>query len=264
MIPPISSSRPVPTVLVELACPNTADTARAHAVLLGLPDGSSSGGASISVVIGNTELRLRESAGADADGDAAFDAEGDAAFDAEHRVYFTVDDLAAARRLLIRRGFPVSDGQSDPGPVGETTPLGIAEASGSEPIPVGDITGMDHLVFAGDDRDRAVALFGGVFGLDFRLDQPIGDAARQLFFRADDLIVEVVTGIRAADTPAPSAAASLWGVAWRAPDIEVTHARLSDAGLDVSEIRAGRKKGTRIFTVRERALGTRTVVIGPA
>uniref|UniRef100_UPI002430F984 VOC family protein n=1 Tax=Gordonia paraffinivorans TaxID=175628 RepID=UPI002430F984 len=233
MIPPISSSRPVPTVLVELACPNTADTARAHAALLGLPDGSSSGGASFSVVVGNTELRLRESAGADADGDAAFDAEGDAAFDAEHRVYFTVDDLAAARRLLIRRGFPVSDGQSDPGPVGEMTPLGIAEASGSEPIPVGDITGMDHLVFAGDDRDRAVALFGGVFGLDFRLDQPIGDAARQLFFRADDLIVEVVTGIRAADTPAPSAAASLWGVAWRAPDIEVTHTRLSDAGLDV-------------------------------
>ncbi|WP_168698198.1 VOC family protein [Gordonia paraffinivorans] len=272
MIPPISSSRPVPTVLVELACPNTADTARAHAALLGLPDGSSSGGDSFSVVIGNTELRLRESAGADTEGDAAFDAEGDAAFDtegdaafdAEHRVYFTVDDLAAARRLLIRRGFPVSDGQSDPGPVGEMTPLGIAEASGSEPIPVGDITGMDHLVFAGDDRDRAVALFGGVFGLDFRLDQPIGDAARQLFFRADDLIVEVVTGIRAADTPAPSAAASLWGVAWRAPDIEVTHARLSDVGLDVSEIRAGRKKGTRIFTVRERALGTRTVVIGPA
>ncbi|MGP3707187.1 VOC family protein [Gordonia paraffinivorans] len=264
MIPPISSSRPVPTVLVELACPNTADTARAHAALLGLPDGSSSGGDSFSVVVGNTELRLRESAGADAEGDAAFDTEDDAAFDAEHRVYFTVDDLAAARRLLIRRGFPVSDGQSDPGPVGEMTPLGIAEASGSEPIPVGDITGMDHLVFAGDDRDRAVALFGGVFGLDFRLDQPIGDAARQLFFRAGDLIVEVVTGIRAADSPAPSAAASLWGIAWRAPDIEVTHARLSDAGLDVSEIRAGRKKGTRIFTVRERALGTRTVVIGPA
>lgn len=256
MIPPISSSRPAPTVLVELACPNTADTARAHAALLGLQGGGSSGGASFSVVVGNTELRLRESAGAGA--------EGDAAFDAEHRVYFTVDDLAAARRLLIRRGFPVSDGQSDPGPMGEMTPLGIAEASGAEPIPVGDITGMDHLVFTGDDRDRAVALFGGVFGLDFRLDQPIGDAARQLFFRADDLIVEVVTGIRAADTPAPSAAASLWGIAWRAPDIEVTHTRLSDAGLDVSEIRAGRKKGTRIFTVRERALATRTVVIGPA
>lgn len=264
MIPPISSSRPAPTVLVELVCPNTADTARAHAALLGLQGGGSSGGASFSVVVGNTELRLRESAGAGAEGDAAFDAVGDAAFDAEHRVYFTVDDLAAARQLLIRRGFPVSDGQSDPGPVGEMTPLGIAEASGSEPIPVGDITGMDHLVFAGDDRDRAVALFGGVFGLDFRLDQPIGDAARQLFFRAGDLIVEVVTGIRAADSPAPSVAASLWGVAWRAPDIEVTHARLSDAGLDVSEIRAGRKKGTRIFTVRERALGTRTVVIGSA
>ncbi|MEO9330093.1 VOC family protein [Gordonia aurantiaca] len=247
MIPPISSSTAGPTVVIELACADAAATAGAHGVLLGLDAADPS----MPIVVGNTELRLGDrEPGTDVDRDGA------------HRVYFSVDDLPAALRLLTRRGFPLTE--TGIAAVGEPTPLGVAGPSGIAPVPAGDITGMDHLVFMSDDRDRAVALFGGVFGLDFRLDQPIGDTARQLFFRADDLIVEVVTGTRSPDAPPMPAAATLWGVAWRAPDIEATHARLTAAGLDLSEIRVGRKKGTRIFTVRERSLGTRTVVIGPA
>ncbi|GAB98467.1 hypothetical protein GONAM_01_00470 [Gordonia namibiensis NBRC 108229] len=243
MIPPT----PFPTAIVELACADPALAARTHETLLGLsgaPDAASS------VVVGNTELRLRR----------APVEEGDA--DAGHRVYFAVDDVAAMHRLLTRRGFPVVE--STVGVIGESTPLGVAarEAVG-ESAHAGDVTGMDHLVFTCDNRDQAVALFGGVFGLDFRLDQPIGDNARQLFFRAGDLIIEVVTAVTSPEPPTP-AATSLWGVAWRSADVEATHARLSSAGLDLSEIRTGRKKGTRIFTVRERALGTRTVIIGPA
>ncbi|MGW9265602.1 VOC family protein, partial [Gordonia terrae] len=63
--------------------------------------------------------------------------------------------------------------------------------------------------------------------------------------------------------PVPSSPVTLWGVAWRSIDVDATHARLTAAGLDLSEIRVGRKKGTRIFTVRHRELATRTVVIGP-
>ncbi|AZZ82253.1 VOC family protein [Gordonia alkanivorans] len=244
MIPP----NPFPTAIVELACADPALAARTHASLLGLsgtPDADSP-----AVVLGNTELRLRQAPAGDADAEA------------DHRVYFTADDLPAMHRLLVRRGFPVVE--STLGVFGETAPLGVAarEAVG-ESTHAGDVTGMDHLVFTCDNRDRAVALFGGVFGLDFRLDQPIGDNARQLFFRAADLIVEVVTAATSTEPPTP-AATSLWGVAWRSTDVEVTHARLSSAGLALSEIRTGRKKGTRIFTVRERALGTRTVIIGPA
>ncbi|GAB87065.1 VOC family protein [Gordonia rubripertincta] len=243
MIPP----NPFPTAIVELACADPALAARAHEILLGLsgaPDPDSPG-----VVLGNTELRLRQ----------GLVEEGDA--DAGHRVYFTVDDVAPMHRLLTRRGFPVVE--SPLGVIGETTPLGITarEAVGESAHAV-DVTGMDHLVFNCDNRDRAVALFGGVFGLDFRLDQPIGDNARQLFFRAGDLIVEVVTAVTSTEPPT-AAATSLWGVAWRSTDVEATHARLRSGGLDLSEIRTGRKKGTRIFTVRERALGTRTVIIGP-
>ncbi|WP_232715181.1 VOC family protein [Gordonia metallireducens] len=243
MIPPT----PFPTAIVELACADPALAARTHQTLLGV---SAAPDADSPVVVGNTDLRLSQAPVGDGDADAG------------HRVYFPVDDVAVMHRLLARRGFPVVE--STLGVIGETTPLGVAaRETVGESAHAGDVTGMDHLVFTCDNRDWAVALFGGVFGLDFRLDQPIGDNARQLFFRAGDLIVEVVTAVTSTEPPTP-AATSLWGVAWRSADVEATHARLSSAGLDLSEIRAGRKKGTRIFTVRERALGTRTVIIGPA
>ena len=243
------SPNPTPTAIVELACADPALTARTHETLLDLTGAPGADGYPEVLVLGNTELRLRPST---PDGDA----------EADHRVYFTVGDVPAMQRLLTRRGFPVVE--SAVGVIGEMTPLGVAaRESAGESRPAGDVTGMDHLVFTCDNRDRAVALFGGVFGLDFRLDQPIGDNTRQLFFRAGDLIVEVVTAVTSTEPPTP-AATSLWGVAWRTTDIQATHARLSEAGLDLSEIRTGRTKGTSIFTVRERALGTRTVIIGPA
>ena len=39
-------------------------------------------------------------------------------------------------------------------------------------------------------------------------------------------------------------------------DLEAAHARLSQAGRDVSELRTGRKPGSRVFTVRD---GTQNV-----
>ncbi|KAF0969918.1 MULTISPECIES: VOC family protein [Gordonia] len=246
MIPP----NPPPTAIVELSCTDPELAGRTHETLLGLTGTSGGVGHPEALAIGNTRLRLRQASAVD-DGP-----------DAGHRVYFTVDDVPAMQRLLTRRGFPVVE--SAVGVIGETTPLGVAAREpAAESGPAGDVTGMDHLVFTCDNRDRAVALFGGVFDLDFRLDQPIGDNARQLFFRAGDLIVEVVTAVASTEPPTP-AVTSLWGVAWRSIDVEATHARLSAAGLDLSEIRTGRKRGTSIFTVRERALGTRTVIIGPA
>jgi hypothetical protein len=39
---------------------------------------------------------------------------------------------------------------------------------------------------------------------------------------------------------------------------------MATAGLDVSEVRTGRRPGTRVFTVRSGALGVPTLVIQPA
>jgi len=53
-------------------------------------------------------------------------------------------------------------------------------------------------------------------------------------------------------------------LSWRANYIEAANARMAKAGFDVSEIRTGRKPGTRVFTVRDAPAKVPTIVIGAA
>ncbi|MEE4025730.1 hypothetical protein V1Y59_21780 [Gordonia sp. PKS22-38] len=163
-----------------------------------------------------------------------------------HRVSFGVPDIAGGRRLMERRGLAFRE------------PVDITETTGAR-VRDTDLPALDHLVFTAPTRDRALALFGATLDLDFRLDREIGGGARQLFFRAADVVVEVITG---ADAGSDEVCA-LWGLAWRATDVDAVHRRLTGLDIELSEVRTGRKPGTRIFTVRDRALATRTVVIGP-
>jgi hypothetical protein len=56
----------------------------------------------------------------------------------------------------------------------------------------------------------------------------------------------------------------LGGICWRVADIEATHARLVARGVDVSEVRAGRKPGTRVMTVRSDTCGVPTLLVQPS
>jgi hypothetical protein len=47
-------------------------------------------------------------------------------------------------------------------------------------------------------------------------------------------------------------------------DIDATHARLAQAGVDVSEVRTGRKPGTRVMTVRSGTCGVPTLLVQPS
>jgi hypothetical protein len=53
----------------------------------------------------------------------------------------------------------------------------------------------------------------------------------------------------------------LWGLSWRVADIDATRARLLAAGIDVSEVRTGRKPGTRVVTVRGGTCGVQTLLL---
>ncbi|WP_439032958.1 VOC family protein [Gordonia terrae] len=244
-----------PIVLVDLTCAEPASSAAAYQRLLDRPVvASAAEDQRFAVRVGNTALHLGASERESSAGTG------------EHGVYFIVDDSAAVGRLLARRNHPVTP--SPLGLIGDRPRLGVVDRE-AQTIPRdgpavrdGDLTGLDHLVFTCGSRDAAVALFAGTFDLDFRLDQRIATDSRQLFFRRGDLIVEVV----ATPDPQPAAEPSvvLWGVAWRSADVDASHARLTEAGFDLSDVRTGRKRGTRIFTVRDRELATRTVVIGPA
>ncbi|HVX78923.1 MAG TPA: VOC family protein [Bradyrhizobium sp.] len=126
-------------------------------------------------------------------------------------------------------------------------------AAGAEPI-----TAIDHVVVGTADPERAAALYGARLGLDMALDRSHPDWGRLMFFRCGDLIVEVV---HRPDNNEPNAPDRLRGLCWRVDNIERTRARLLSAGVDVSEVRNGRKPGTRVVTVRSGTCGVATLLV---
>ena len=123
------------------------------------------------------------------------------------------------------------------------------------------IMAMDHVVISTADPEGAAALYGARLGLDMVLDRSHPDWGRLMFFRCGDLIVEVTHKPGKAAETAPD---RLRGICWRIADIDATHARLVADGLDVSEIRTGRKPGTRVMTVRKGTCGVPTLLVQPS
>lgn len=120
------------------------------------------------------------------------------------------------------------------------------------------ITAMDHVVISTGDPERAAALYGARLGLDMALDRSHPDWGRLMFFRCGDLIVEIVHRPGAAADPAHD---RLYGMSWRVDNADATRGRLLSAGLDVSEVRSGRKPGTRVLTVRNGTCGIPTLLV---
>jgi catechol 2,3-dioxygenase-like lactoylglutathione lyase family enzyme len=120
------------------------------------------------------------------------------------------------------------------------------------------VLGLDHVVVSTEDPERAAALYGARLGLDMALDRSHQDWGQLMFFRCGDLIVEVVKRPVAG---ADQSHDKLWGLSWRVADVDATRARLAAAGIDVSEVRTGRKPGTRVMSVRDGACGIHTLLL---
>jgi catechol 2,3-dioxygenase-like lactoylglutathione lyase family enzyme len=196
---------------------------------------------------------------------------------------FAVDDVERAHRRLARLGLdpePVVAGESVDRATGarrrwRRTRAATAATHGVRlffiqreappapaPAPPGGVTGLDHVVIRTPDPERAAALYGARLGLDMRLDRSNPAwGARLMFFRCGDLIVELAHDLRAGVSAGPD---RLWGLSWRTADPVAAHARLGAAGLDVSEIRPGRKPGTHVFTVRDGTCGVPTLMLQPS
>lgn len=196
---------------------------------------------------------------------------------------FTVDDMESAHKLATRRGLkptpagPVrsthDDGRKrywttcslDPARTGGMNILLCAPPRDGQPWPrskpLADapVTQLDHVVVWTTDAERALAVYGARLGADLRLDRenPQWDA-RQLFFKVGDSVLEVGAKIGAPPSDKPDRSG---GLAWRVTDPDAAQARLAAIGFDVSEVRTGRKPGTRVFTVRDAPAGVPTLVL---
>lgn len=192
-------------------------------------------------------------------------------------VAFAVGDLTKARHLLERRALRVHQVAADSGKgrlhIATDSTHGVpvsliernATAVPASLLPAADadaaVSALDHVVIRTPNPERAVALYAGRLGLSLRLDRSERSwGARLLFFRCGDLIVEVAHDLKAGVSDEPD---RLWGLSWRVPDIARAHARVKAAGIEISDIRIGRRPGTRLFTVRSHTAGVPTIMIGP-
>jgi catechol 2,3-dioxygenase-like lactoylglutathione lyase family enzyme len=243
------------------------------------------GGATVvSFALANVAVELMAPSGDGAAADrlrAVLDAQGEGLA----TLAFATADLERAHRRLARLGLepePIADGESVDATTGRrrrfrrtraatTRTHGVRiflmEQAALPPSPplAGEpsaVAGLDHVVIRTSDPERATALYGARLGLDMRLDRANPAwGARLLFFRCGDLIVEVAHDLAAGIGPGPD---RLWGLSWRVPDAEAARERLKAAGLDVSEVRSGRKPGTRVLTLRDGTCGVPTLLLQPS
>jgi catechol 2,3-dioxygenase-like lactoylglutathione lyase family enzyme len=139
----------------------------------------------------------------------------------------------------------------------EAAPVGSADAS-----PDGIVTGIDHAVVQTSDADGAIALYRDGLGLRLALDRSFPDwGMRLVFLRVGKVTVEIAQPL-GGEAPR-SQTDHLWGLSWRVPDADAARARLVTAGLDVSEVRPGRKPGTRVLSVKNGTCGVPTLLIEP-
>jgi catechol 2,3-dioxygenase-like lactoylglutathione lyase family enzyme len=137
--------------------------------------------------------------------------------------------------------------------------LELAEPRPRSPVTTdAPIVGLDHVVVSTEDPERVAALYGARLGLDLALDRSHQDWGRLMFFRCGDLIVEIVCRPVAGGDQHND---KLWGLSWRVTDIDATRARLVAAGIGATEVRAGRKPGTRVMSLRDGTCGIQTIVM---
>jgi len=133
---------------------------------------------------------------------------------------------------------------------------GVSSLPEATPTGEGPITAVDHVVVRTQSADAAKRFYGDQLGIRLALEQDVPDwGGTQLFFRASSMSIEVIASEKAPEED------DLWGLAFKTASIEATHQRLIDGGIKVSEIREGRKPGTRVCTIKSHTLEVPTLLI---
>ena len=129
--------------------------------------------------------------------------------------------------------------------------LPMAEVTGS-----GAVSAIDHVVVQTKSAEAAKNFYGAQLGLRLALEQHVPDwGGTQLFFRTNSMSVEVLATEKAGDED------NLWGLALKTDDIVAAQKRMSDAGINISDVREGRKPGTKVCTAKSHVCDVPTLLI---
>jgi catechol 2,3-dioxygenase-like lactoylglutathione lyase family enzyme len=181
---------------------------------------------------------------------------------------FATASLDKAARLLERRGVAMTRSATIELSATSThgVPIALIERRDA-PAPsrvivdeTSAVSALDHVVIRSPNPERAIAFYAGRLGLDLRLDRSNPAwGSRLLFFRCSDLAVEIAHDLAKGVSDGPD---QLWGLSWRVPDIAKAHARMKAAGIDISDVRDGRRPDSQVFTVKSHTENVPTLIIG--
>lgn len=254
-----------------LLCPDLTTAVEDYTKLLGMQPAwrtDSDGVGTAVFAVGNTALELMAPTGAGASADKLREMTKSGA--TLTSLVYRTDDVDGDHHMMTRRGLAPSEisetisTHSETGAERTWRRFRIPDAAMAgiktfvlQPdhplegpvIVAGAVSGLDHLVINTPNPERAVATYGARLGLRFALDRTATQwNTRFLFFRLGGLTLEIIHRLNEDQDPTDDD--SIWGLTWETDDLAAAHARLVAEGLEVSEIRTGRKPGSEVFTVR--------------
>jgi catechol 2,3-dioxygenase-like lactoylglutathione lyase family enzyme len=118
---------------------------------------------------------------------------------------------------------------------------------------------VDHLVLRTQDAQACIDLFAEELGIRLALDKTVPQwGGRMLFFRAGKMTLEVIESDKD-----ESEGNYFWGIAYQHEDLDKFCAELQSRDVAYSEVRDGRKPGTRVSTAKSHCLDLPTLLIEP-
>ena len=116
---------------------------------------------------------------------------------------------------------------------------------------------LDHVVINTNDAEGFIEVYEKDLGIRLALDQTVEKwGGRMLFFRLNQTTIEVI-----ARPDEGLSKDSLWGLAWDVEDLEATHTRLTQLGVEASDVKEGRKPNTLVSTIKSNTCNIPTLFI---
>lgn len=120
------------------------------------------------------------------------------------------------------------------------------------------ISRVDHLVLSAKSYESVLQRFGDAgLGMRLVLDKEVPKlGGRMMIFRCGKVNLEVMISSKSAPK-----ADFFWGIAYETRDIDGCHGRLELLDISVSETRKGKRKDTRVATLKANDLGVPTLLV---
>ena len=190
------------------------------------------------------------------------------------------EDINSTAAILKDKGFPISEVSNGEGKNSQNNEIRkwkniflpleltrgifsfiIQHTEGSLPTASkydkSSINKLDHVVLNTNDADGFIDIYRDIFNIRLALDRVIEHwKTRMLFFRLNKTTIEVVE--QKNDDVNPD---KLWGLAWEVESIKEAHERLTNDGIEITEVKKGIKENTLVATIKSHTNNVPTLLI---